>query len=164
MVEPISDPAYWKRRLETASELHHSVFRCPLDRWRRIEAKHRQILAKWIGQTDAVLDAGCGYGRLLDLLPPTWTGPYVGVDLSPDMIARARQREAAGRSFYVADLRHLRFLQDGFFDWAILISVRPMVLRNLGEEEWQKMEAEIRRVARRLLYLEYDEKDGGSVE
>src|SRR5688572_5696278 len=94
MTQPILDPQYWKERLEQAQRghLHHAVFRCPLDRWQRIEARHSEILARLIGPTDSVLDAGCGYGRLLDLLPATWRGGYLGVDLSPDLIRLAECR------------------------------------------------------------------------
>ena len=163
MTEPILDPSYWEQRLRTAAELHHSVFRCPLDRWLRIEAKHREILAKLIKPDDAILDAGCGYGRLLTLLPTDWRGPYLGVDLSPALIAKARELHPrrALNHFVVADLLNL---PGGNWDWAVLISVRPMVRRNCGDEVWAEMERELRRVARKLCYLEYDEADEGSVE
>lgn len=166
MTEPILDPSYWRRRLEqaqAAGELHLSVFRCPLERWQRIEAKHREILAQLIGPTDSVLDAGCGYGRLLDLMPASWQGMYCGVDLSPDLIDLAN-RQHSDRIFYVGDLRSLPTPADVRFTWAILISVRPMVRRNCGDEVWQQMEAELRRVARKLLFLEYDPDAEESVE
>lgn len=192
MTEPILSTDYWRHRLaqaQTAGELHHAVFRCPLDRWQRIEAKHREILARHVKPTDHVLDAGCGYGRLLDLMPEDRqradeddVGYYVGVDLSPDLIREAKQRyekisewllpgeEGLNKiRFHVGDLRDLSPLfptnwrpRDGF-DLAILISIRPMVRRNCGEDVWAQMERELRRVARRLLFLEYDETDEGEV-
>lgn len=167
MSELISDPRYWARRLREANrrgEIHHAVFKCPLDRWRRIEAKHREILSRLIGPNDSVLDCGCGWGRLLNLMPKEWVGPYWGVDLSPDFIKLAQEEHV--RLFTVCDLRDLSKHAPGGskYDWAVLISVRPMVIRNLGAEEWAKMESEIRRVAKKLLYLEYDENDEGKVE
>jgi hypothetical protein len=45
-----------------------------------------------------------------------------------------------------------------------MISVRPMIVRNQGQDAWDAMEREIRKVARQLLYLEYDPFDNGSVE
>ena len=175
MTEPILDPSYWEQRLRTAAELHHSVFRCPLDRWLRIEAKHREILAKLIKPDAALLDAGCGYGRLLTLLPTDWRGPYLGVDLSPALIAKARELHPrrALNHFVVGDLRNLRltsvvpagdYLGMYRWDYAVLISVRPMVRRNCGDEIWAAMEREIRRVAKKLLFLKYDEAGEGSVE
>lgn len=164
MSEPILSEAYWRRRLEQAPSdaLHHAIFRCPTDRWRRIEEKHRQILTMLIQPHDAILDAGCGWGRLLDLLPLGWCGPYLGIDISPDFIEMANRRQER-RLFMVGDLRRMPEVK-GVYDWAILISMRPMVRRNLGEAAWQEMEVELKRTSHRQLYLEYDENDKGSVE
>lgn len=161
MTEPINDPLYWKQRLVTATERHHSIFRCDLARWLRIENKHREILARTVHPRSSVLDAGCGYGRLLNLMPADWQGYYQGIDLSPDFIELAR-KEHPQRDFRVADLRAIPFLS-GTFDYTVLISIRPMVKRNLGDEEWEKMECELKRVARTLLFLEYDEDDNGEL-
>lgn len=164
MTEPINDPLYWKQRLATAVERHHSIFRCDKERWLRIEAKHREILAKVVHPEWSVLDAGCGYGRLLTLIPKNWRGWYQGVDISPDFVQLARTEwpRHDWHQFQVGDLRSLSFI-DRSFDVAVLISIRPMVRRNLGEEEWDKMERELKRVAKRLLYLEYDENDPGEL-
>ena len=162
MSEDILNPSYWRRRLETADHLHHAVFRCPRDEWERIAEVHRGILADRIGPTDSVLDAGCAWGRMLDLLPRDWRGLYLGVDLAPAFIETAR-RTYPRRAFIVSDLRNLRETPDRAFDWAVMISIRPMVRRNLGGDEWAKMESELRRVARRLLFLEYDVDDPGEV-
>jgi SAM-dependent methyltransferase len=163
--EPILEPSYWAKRLREAppEQLHTAVFKCPLDRWRRIEAKHREILARLIGPADSVLDAGCGWGRLLELMPAGWEGIYCGVDLSPDFV-RLAERRWPRHHFYVGDLRSLPPAIDLKFSWAVLVSVRPMVRRNCGDEVWAQMERELRRVAKRLLFLEYDEASEGSVE
>lgn len=165
MTEPILCPNYWKRRLQSAppGQPHHAVFRCPLERWQRIEAAHRRLLARHVGPSDSVLDAGCGWGRLLDLMPPGWSGDYLGVDLSPDFIDLAKILHR-GRHFAVGDLRDLSAFEGRAFDWAVLVSVRPMVRRNLGDGAWAQMEREVRRLARRVLYLEYDPEDEGDVE
>lgn len=177
MTEPIQDPNYWKARLDAAQRagnLWHSVFCCGKDRWSKIEAKHREILARVVHPGWSVLDAGCGYGRLLDLMPDTWHGYYLGVDSSPAFIDLAREMhntyEEVGTHmnvchFLVADLRMLPSIYpDKEFDLAVMISVRPMVVRNMGQGEWDKIEAEVRRVSKRLLYLEYDPSSEGSVE
>lgn len=162
MTEPVNDPVYWQTRLATAQERHHAIFRCHLDRWLEIEAKHKKILADVVWNTASVLDAGCAWGRLLDLMPKTWTGDYLGVDLSPDFIDLAR-KEHSNKMFRVGDLRMIPACSNTY-DIAVLISIRPMIKRNLGEDEWMKMETELRRVARRLLFLEYDPSDNGSIE
>jgi SAM-dependent methyltransferase len=164
MTEPISDPAYWARRLRNVQEadLHMSVFKCPPDRWRRIEARHRAILAEHVRPSESVLDAGCGYGRLPTLLPDGWFGDYLGVDLCPDFIDLARKTHPL-RRFMVCDLRELHLKGLGVFDWCLLVSVKHMVIRNQGEAVWLEMETKLRTVARRLLFLEYDENDEGGV-
>ena len=162
MSEDISNPLYWKRRLQRSpkDEIHHSIFICNGDRWRRIEDKHREILAKVIGPTDSVLDAGCGYGRLLTLMPPGWDGRYLGIDISPDFVEMARELHP-NYNFIVGDLRNIGVQG---FDWAVMISIRPMVRRNMGGEVWDAMEKEIRRSAKKLLFLEYDEENPESEE
>ncbi len=170
-IQPIFDPNYWSDRLAKAKLRHEAVFKCPLEQWQAIEAKHREILAGHIRPHDSILDAGCGWGRLLGLLPDDWEGMYLGVDLSPDFVALARKcwhdyphRERA--LFYVGDLRDLSTVIEpggGRLPWAVCVSVRPMVRRNLGEAAWQEMEAQLRRVVSRILFLEYDPNDTGEV-
>ena len=169
MTRPILEPEFWRERLAKAQQrgkLHEAVYLCPEEQWKKIEAKHREILAKHIGFADSVLDAGCGWGRLLTLMPKQWGGMYVGVDLSPDFIDLAVEKWGVTqeRVFARADLRNLGWLWSGQLDWAVLISIRPMVKRELGDAVWEEMEKEIRRVAKRLLYLEYDPECEGFVE
>lgn len=169
--EPIFDPEYWYKRLANSSpaDMHHAVFRCPRDRWERIANKHRHILLGRVGPRESLLDAGCGWGRLLDLLPSSWNGYYCGIDLCPDFAGIARQRYPQ-HAFICGDLRGVEPLwfsrcREGYdeFDWCILVSIRPMIKRHCGEEVWDKIERRLRSVSKRLLYLEYDENDPGEV-
>lgn len=166
MTEPILSKGYWSSRIETARKkgvIHESVFRCSLSQWEAVEEKHKQILKRILKPTDRILDAGCAYGRLLSLLPEEWQGEYVGIDHSPEFIALARQQHPTGL-FLVADLQNLSLFFQESFDIAILISIRPMMIRNLGQEKWDKMEKEIRRVSKKLLFLEYDPNCEGFLE
>lgn len=174
--EPILDPSYWAYRLKVAqgnggANLHHAVFRCPKAEWDAIAERHREILAQVIRPTDSILDAGCGWGRLLELLPRDWSGSYLGLDLSPDLLKLANGKFGTkpNRTFAWGDLQDLSFLP-GYderlglgWDWAVLISIRPMVRRNLGEEVWERMLSELCRVSRKILFLEYDVNDRGTV-
>ncbi len=162
MTEPIDNPKYWKERLSKAKEtgqLHHSIFRCPLERWQQIEARHRRILAEKVKDSDSILDCGCGYGRLLTLMPVAWHGLYFGVDVSPDFVALARERHPC-KLFFVGDLKAIDMVAK--CDLAVLISIRPMVIRNEGQAAWDAMEREVKRLSWRQLYLEYDPDDLGS--
>lgn len=161
MAEPVDSPAYWAERLAAArekGELHQAVFICPGEKWKAIEAKHREILAKLIGPNDRILDAGCAWGRLLGLLPEKWQGTYLGIDLSPDFIKMARELYPH-RLFLVGDLRNLPdHLPNKGFDWGILISIKPMVVGQMGQAAWEAMEQELRLVCNKLLFLEYNEQ------
>jgi ubiquinone/menaquinone biosynthesis C-methylase UbiE len=160
--KPIFTSEFWRERLQSAREPHHAVFVCPKVRWDAIAANHRAILARHVRPTDRVLEAACGWGRLLDLMPADWGGWYRGVDLSPDFVAMA-ERKYPGKSFLVGDLRALPEIWSGLFDWAVMISLRGMVIREQGAAEWDRIERELRRVAKRLLVLEYDEGEEGVV-
>ncbi len=66
-----------------------------------------------------VLDAGCGAGPLSQWLVENGAS-VVGFDVSPAMVAIARERALPDASFHVADLaRPLEFLPDGAFDVAV---------------------------------------------
>lgn len=172
MAEDIFNPAYWKERIDQSlgygkGQLHHSIFRCNVDRWKLIEDKHRVILSKHVKDKETILDAGCGYGRLLTLLPPTWNGVYLGVDISPDFISMAKKEyrfDPRLPAFLYHDLTIPTAAPDQSFDWGILISIRPMIRRNVGEKVWFRIETELKRVCKRLLFLEYDPSDEGSIE
>lgn len=162
--EPILSPKYWRDRLavQGRDERHRSIFITPKENWDAIATRHRELLADLIKPNESVLDAGCGWGRLLELMPNDWRGDYLGVDLSPDLIDLAR-KENPTHSFIVADLRKIP-AHSQTFNVAVLISIRPMIKRNLSEDFWNEVETELRRVAKRLLFLEYDVLDNGSME
>lgn len=166
MPEDILNAHYWKQRLDSAVERHQAIFRCDLARWRRIEDKHRQILASTVRNIDSVLDAGCGWGRLLDLMPKTWYGSYCGIDISPDFIQLARQTHRS-RIFLQGNLHDGTLLDtvsvSAKFNWAVCISMRPMIRRNLGDDYWDTIQDNILEAADRILFLEYDENDNGEI-
>lgn len=166
MFEPILSKEYWKNRLLQVQEhnapLHHAIFKCPVDRWKCIASKHKEILGQHVYSDTVILDAGCGWGRLLDLLPLWWGGRYLGVDLSPDFLNIAESRYPTKR-FQCLDLRNLSYIH-GAFDLAVLVSIRPMIRRNCGDNVWEEIEKNLYSVCTKCLYLEYDETDPGSIE
>jgi trans-aconitate 2-methyltransferase len=61
-----------------------------------------------VGATEAdhVVDLGCGPGNLTGLLARRWPGADVlGLDASPEMVARAQESGPVGTRFEMADLR-----------------------------------------------------------
>jgi len=172
MVEPISDPAYWRDRLAcyNASNPHHIIMKMDIDEWGKIESVHRLLLAQLLKPNDSILDAGCGYGRLLRLMPTTWRGEYLGVDLSPDFIELAR-KEHPDCDFVVGrldDLSRIAYVpnQDNplkKFDWCVCVSIREMVIKNEGESSWTSKLAQMRKISKRVLILEYNVNDKGEI-
>lgn len=161
---PVFSPEFWANRLRDAersgdpNDLHKAVFNTDIDTWRDAEERHRALLAKLVGPHDSILDIGCGYGRMLDLLPEGWDGHYLGVDVAPAFIARARRDHPKFR-FRTGDLRDLTVLRGEAFDWGIGISVKRVFAGHAGAEAWAAVEANLRRHCARLLFLDYDAAD-----
>jgi ArsR family transcriptional regulator len=91
-----------EERAETAA----AYFKANAPQWERVRSLHvpEQDVEKAIvrllgnGPLTSVLDAGTGTGRILELLSPH-TGRGIGIDVSPEMLAIARERLArAGAS------------------------------------------------------------------
>ena len=91
--------------------------------------------------TAAVLDYGCGRGRLCGELENFGYGNLVGVDYSPAMIAAA-QREHPGARFDVVDGATLLFA-DGQFDAVVLFAVLTCIADDAAQRD---LIAELRRV------------------
>jgi len=158
MSKPVDKLEFWKERLDNAKAkypLHYSVFVAGDKMWKDIESKHREILNKEIKESDNVLDIGCGYGRASEMVK----GRYTGIDFSPDFIKEA-QSLYPNKKFMVADIKNLPF-NDKEFNVGFMISVKAMIVNNLGKEEWDKMESELKRVCKKILVLEYGTGDKG---
>jgi ubiquinone/menaquinone biosynthesis C-methylase UbiE len=151
-MHPIEDINFWKDRINRAKKekMQYSVYLANDTTWNNIEAKHKEIAQKTC--KGKVLDAGCGYGRMSQ-----WFDDYLGIDFSPDFIEWAKELYP-DKKFEVADLLDLPY-KDKEFDWAVCGSVRGMIIGNLGKETWQKMELELKRVAKKILILEYSSPD-----
>lgn len=155
MQKPVNKIEFWKDRLDQSKKdgyLHYSVYLANPTLWKKINDSHKKVIEEHIKPEDNVLDAGCGYGRLSELFDK-----YLGVDFSPDFIAEARKLYPH-KQFIVGDLKDLP-LENGQFDWAVLVSIKNMIVGNLGEDEWLKMQKELKRVCKKLLILEYGEME-----
>ena len=151
-------PEDWRRRIQEVmakdQPLYVAVFNTNLTEWQSFKKTHAEALRRTVQPSDSVLDAGCAYGRLLNLLPSWWRGAYLGIDLSPDFIALAKAFHP-DRDFVVGDLIDVERLVAGRrFDWAILLSVD-----NDEEKYWRARLLKIRRVVDRLLLLNFHKDD-----
>jgi ubiquinone/menaquinone biosynthesis C-methylase UbiE len=78
-----------------------------------------QLLADLPRAGDRVLDLGCGDGHLLELLIGRGCRELVGIDMSPEELARAAQRPALRGVRLVEARAHELPLPAGSFDWAV---------------------------------------------
>ena len=139
---------FWKERIKQAGKyLNYIYYQAGSLTWNEIEKVHKEIIKKEKVK-GKILDAGCGHGRISQ-----WFNDYTGVDFSPDLIEIGK-RENPDKRFIQADLKKLPF-EDKEFDWAICISMKHMVIRDSGQEEWDKMEKELKRVSKKILILDY---------
>ena len=95
-----------------------------------------------LGQDTRLLDIGCGRGTLLRVLDEQirFTTPPVGVDLSAEMLAMAREDEA-GRQFARATASVLPFADDSF-----TLVTCGYVVKHLDDRELRAFFREMNRV------------------
>jgi SAM-dependent methyltransferase len=81
---------------------------------------------------DSVLDFGCGVGRLSRALSREFEH-YVGVDISPGMVARARELAGPdeGRSFVANEAPDLGMFETGRFDMVVSF----LVLQHISDRD-----------------------------
>lgn len=108
----------------------------------------------WLDRIDRrarILDYGCGYGRLSGLLAERGFVDVEGVDVAPNLIARARERQPSTRFAVLDDPPHLPHDDNGI-DAVFLFAVLTCVPTDDGQ---RALVAELRRVLRPggLLYL-----------
>jgi len=164
---------FWKHRLKITKSLKQAVHNTDEETWKLTTKSHTEILKKLIQPEDKILDAGCCWGRVIEILPEDYDlSGYLGIDFSPEFIGIAKRRYP-DVWFMEADLRHLDSVLDPKhkFNWAILGSMRGMIQGNIGEEVWNGIETSLRKYCTQLLYLEYHSEEisywnelNGSVE
>lgn len=88
---------------------------------RRQEKLLLGMLACWPRRRQKLLDIGCGTGIFLEFF---WSGGFEvsGVDKSPDMLARAREKMGGKVNLHLAQAEHLPF-DNREFDYASLMTV-----------------------------------------
>ena len=149
----IFDIQFWRERLEYAKKL--GQLDQAIGRGFEFEAKidpaHQPIVEKEIKPDDKVLDIGCGYGRTAHWFKDE---QYTGIDFVPEFIETAKELHPK-KVFRVLDLRESLPFADKEFDWGVLISIKGMIIRERGQEEWDKIEKELIRVCKKVLVLEY---------
>lgn len=174
MTVPIEDPEFWKERIYSVvaqnRPIHQIIYNDSSALWEHVQEETMYNLKKQVRSAWKVLDAGCGFGGVLECLEKANIEvDYTGVDLSPDLIRIANLRhrvepERGGRRFLVGDLRSLPF-PNSQFDIVIARSVEGPIKGNVGYDVWDKMLIEMRRVCKyRVLLLNYPTKTDERME
>lgn len=166
--KPVDTPEFWRQRifegLATGRMLHQVIYDEQWEVWDYTTFETAHILNRHVLPESTILDAGCGYGALIDSIRIAQNQIkmkrvfYKGVDISPDLIEIGRYRYP-GWELYVGDLINLQWLLDKSVDWAVFRSVREMIQENEpGETDWQLIKEEISRVAKSLMIIEYPDR------
>ena len=108
-------------------------------------------LGQWVALDSRILDFGCGYGRVLDLLNNRGYHNVIGVDPAPAMVAAARQRFSMIEVQPLVSSPHLD-LPAASVDAALLFTVLTCVPTDEGQ---RAVVREVGRVLRPggLLYI-----------
>ena len=128
-----------RRTYDTIAEQFSSTRSLPWSEFRDI--------VPYVNDGDALLDAGCGNGRLLDVLRDKKIN-YTGIDFSKALIAIAKKQHP-DRTFVISDITTLPFPEEKFniiFCIATLHHLAGQTLR-------RKALAEMRRVCKKDGYL-----------
>ncbi|MFF2658131.1 class I SAM-dependent methyltransferase [Kitasatospora sp. NPDC058032] len=101
----------------------------------------------WTARLDrgaVLLDYGCGYGRLAGELAALGFSDVEGVDVAPELVARARAEQPAARFSVLTDPPRIE-RPDGAYDAAFLFAVLTCVPDDAAQEA---LVAELHRVLR----------------
>jgi SAM-dependent methyltransferase len=151
MNKDINDINFWKHRLQTAADIHQSVFNCTLEQWKQIEKNHLRVILNHIDvKNDIVLDVGCGYGRNY----VSKITNYTGIDLSPDFIQHATNTYPEKTFIQTTIINHV---PNKKYNWAICSSIKRMIQRENGLNDWTKNEEHLKKICNNILILEYTE-------
>lgn len=138
---PIPEPAQRKR--VSSSEDLGAFLVLGASAYVRIDRVLHEYFGKHVGDADAVLDWGCGCGRVFRYFPADRLPHFTGVDIDRNNIEWCRENYPAAR-FEVVSPRPATPLSDGAFDVVFGISV----FTHLTEANHLEWLAEVRRITR----------------
>jgi ubiquinone/menaquinone biosynthesis C-methylase UbiE len=166
MANDIYSDDFWKERLQNAINnklIYQTVFHTNQHEWNNINFRHFEYIKQHIplDKDIKILDVACGYGRLSSWFDENENVEYVGIDLSKTLIDFAKTA-FPNSNFICRDVKNTNFA-DKEFDWAIAISLKEMIVRECGQNEWDLMEKELRRIAKNIMLLEYTNGNGNEI-
>ena len=166
-VKRVMDREFWKERIEkygNTPNIHKTIYDVTLSNWQRIENKNKAILEMLLpkksdGSKYKILECGCGYGSLIDVLPMKKVD-YIGIDFSQEFITLAKEKYPQNR-FDKVDIRYLdsTTISCGKYDYCIARSMEGMIIENVGMHTWIMMLRQMLKVAPYIILLSYSKPD-----
>lgn len=101
----------------------------------------------------SVLEFGCCFGMFYSYLPEEQQKTYVGVDISPALIAKAKEYHPSGH-FIVGDI-----LDSGFATNSFDTVIALQILEHFKDEDLMKALMEIKRIAKRRIIFSVPNRD-----
>ena len=146
---------FWEKRLrETKSRgkpIHEATARCGKGVWEKSQVEQQVIIRQIIQPCDSVLDAGCGVGCLVPLLPDNGC-TYLGVDFARCLIEEARLQYPE-KEFQVANLLDLSQFNKQQFNLTICRGIEGAICGGQGPSIWHQMKEEMERVSELILLM-----------
>lgn len=145
---------FWRTRIKQAKDaglpIDFAMAASGFD-WGVIDKEHSSRIFKYATRNSKILDVGCGYGRTAH-----WFADenYTGIDFVSEFVDEAHKRHPNKR-FLVGNITEALPFKDKEFDIALLISVKRVIAPVVGEKVWGVVEKELKRVAKKVIILEY---------
>ncbi|MBI2881050.1 MAG: methyltransferase domain-containing protein [Candidatus Tectomicrobia bacterium] len=142
-LQPSAD-RFWQHHWNDPRVVSYLEERFDLSKRTGVNVAKVELLGQVVREGETFLDVGCGPGRFFELTRPFGV-KYTGVDVTPNMVARARRRYPDA-DFRVDDAFRLSF-EDGSFD----VVFNNDVLRHVPQPA--AIVSELARVARRQVVI-----------
>lgn len=158
---PVATEEFWRRRVwDTVArgrELHTIIYDTDPDTWKHIQNETAGILQRHLQPGMKFLDAGCGYGAVLDIwdqYPVFKEVEYHGYDLSPDLIGIGKIRYPEANLF-AENLFYRLEDKEGTFDVALVRSVEIMLKKNINDTVWRLFLRRVCGLAKTVVLMDY---------
>lgn len=164
----VTTQEFWRKRIwevvANGLELHQIIYRTDIGNWNKIQKSTAKLLRDVLPKSCSMLDAGCGYGAVYDLLhtAPHFSGvQYTGLDLSEDLIGIAKLRYPHA-NFEQCRLEDAMY-PDDHFDFTVFRSVAVMLHDNGYSSAWSLALDNVKRMSKSIAIIEYGAVDNAVI-
>lgn len=139
-------PHFWRQRIEEAGGNYLDAIQGGVD-WDKVKECQKELFEKFLH--GKVLDAGCGIGRTIEIMPDDVT-KFIGIDISPDFIEEAKRRYPEG-DFRVMNAKKTTF-KDNEFDWVVAAGMGGHP-KDPHSDFFTELKGELIRIGRSVIFL-----------